>query len=62
MGSLFLHGDCLNTDFYFNDYLYSLSKTFHMFHTFHQSIPTPTHINHQETHSRIFESSSLLRM
>jgi quercetin dioxygenase-like cupin family protein len=62
MGSLFLYSRWLNGGAYFKEYTYSLSRTFHMFHTFHPSILTPTHIKNQETQSRIFESSSLLRM
>ena len=38
---------------------YLRSITLKTFHTFHKH-PTPNHLSHQETQSRIFESSSLL--
>ena len=40
----FLYSRWLNGGVYLKERAYSFSRTFHMFHTFHQSIPTPTHI------------------
>ena len=34
-----------------------ISKTFHMFHTFHQSIPTPTRITNHSPQKRLCRSS-----